>query len=115
MSKSLKTKAQLADENEKLKDALRDMTEGIKALKENKKGEMPLSISIPFLDEESNTFKQITLNFNPITGQAKGDIESVRQLNNVPTSAALAMQSGKECIVKYVNVLIDRFLENRNK
>lgn len=111
---STKTKSQLVEENEKLKDTLRSINEEYKILTESKQGELTEEIIAPFLDAEKNEFKCVKINFNPQSGKAEVDLNSKRHLSGLPKDPAMSQFAAKELTVVHINKLIDKFLENRN-
>jgi hypothetical protein len=110
-----KTKAQLVEENNKLKEGLRGFKSELEAMKEKKKGDMPLTAYIPYLDKSANTFRKIKINFNPITGQAQGEFDGVEDLNHLPEDPAFAVFSAKQIMTEHMNSVIDQYLINRNE
>lgn len=107
------TKAELEQQNKELKEALLSLKDKIQDLKSKKKGELLFETYIPFLDKE-NLFKKVKVAFNPFTGDARADIDSITSLDDKGRNdPAMAVYSSKIYLVEYVNSLIDQYQSNR--
>jgi hypothetical protein len=107
------TKTQLLEENSKLRKALIALEDQIKGVKKkSEKGNLPFRLPVTFLTE-SNEFKSVYVQFNPNTGDAVAEPDTIQDIAANNKDFAIAMHFSKQNMVEYLNTLSDKFLQNR--